>query len=301
MNPARGDQVRKPRILIFVTGQLRNCVANIHNWLDVGLKGCDVEFRFDVWDDVGRVDLSKAYLRSLPTKLGGSLVQISKNNVYFAKDRILEDELDEIRRLLPNADILVYPYKEDYVKQIGALKVTPAIKADCSPWWRGAIPVAWINQQAWLRYEHESSDLGFDFFARFQSEVRFKNTLLSALPLLSGEILSSPDTIDPSTGVSMKFFAGKSQAFSLLMTAFDPSIEAFKRYQSGSPPGTQPIGERYLKFLCHENQIDVRYPIRTVVDRERLIPALPAWRTRWHVAKNWTLPNLVFLQNPPTR
>lgn len=278
--------------MCFVTGQLRNATDNIDNWLAT-FKDYDVTFIFVIWDQIGNVDPDKIYKLCLnrTRKLFVKQVEVSKNNVYLKQQRVLDDEIALIKKKLKKCSIEVISFKNGYLEQIGDLKMNEDLKNDTYPFWRGAIPVAYLNEIAIDYFLKEFNKEDFDYFVRLQGETIFKSESLNFEELITENcILTSPDTIDKKHQISMKFFSGKFIPFEKLMRAYTSSIDVFNNYKKGTPWADQPIGERFLKKIAFENNYYVNHIVETEIKREAVYPINPVYRRYSDVENNWETP-----------
>lgn len=263
-------------VVVFITGQIRNASDNIDNWMENLFHNCNPVFVFNIWNEVGGVDPNKIHLRSLRS-IGKKNFEISKCNIYVKKKRVLEDEMKLIQKKLPNALFFVNEYYPEYNNKIGFLEINDDLKKDAHPWWQGSIPVAFLNKNAIDRFEEEIGLEEYNVFCRLQSEVSFtyKNNIDWDYVESSDVLVTSPDTINKNTQVSIKFFCGNKVSFMPLMNAFDRLVKEYKNYEHGQE--YIPIGERFLKMIAKECAIDTQYIVRTKVMRERVYPLNPVW------------------------
>lgn len=287
------------KTLVVITGQIRNGADNLKNWLETIFPDKNVSFLFFLWDIVGRVDSNKLYINCLRTRKhrGHIQTEISRVQKYLCLERSLESEIKKIKKLLGDrAIIVVNPYLDSYMTKAGDLEVTNLMQAENTPWWQGSVPIAYINHLAYQYIIQKELDRKFDHFFRIQSEAFFNKgydykSLLDGIE--AGQLLTSPDSIDPRMHVSIKFFGGEFNIFSLLMDAYTPLINAYKHYEPGLPFANRPIGERFLKQLIVKNSIETNYGIRMRLTREKVIPINPKWKEKKWVEKNWEKPTLI--------
>lgn len=284
----------KPNVAVFVTGQLRNASENIENWLRLGFFNCNPTFFFCVWDEVGLVDPNKIYQRSLRMKKEGGVnyVEVSSCDLYMKLDLTLENEIKKIKDKIPNALIEVVPYKKEYLYEIGALKVNDDLISDTHPFWQGSIPVAYLNKICMDVFKDHLSD--FDIFCRIQGETTFlSEACWTDILNEPSTIVSSSNSINKNYQISIKFFASGADAFLLLMNAYDDLIPAYNNYKKGESWENQPIGERFLKRLADKNGYAIDYSVKTFIKRQRVYPVNPTWKKMLTVKKEWSLPEIV--------
>lgn len=289
----------KPRVLVVVTGQMRNCTDNIENWLSTLLRGVDAQFLFHVWDEIGQVDPAKAHLYCLKTfkVWRTSFTQVSAKNVYLVPARSVDEERKLVESKLGDAlaGFVVHTYKPEYMVRAGDLEMPEALQQDSHPWWRGAVPVSFINHKSWMDIQSQPELRAFDYYCRIQSEAHFKPNahVVWDHPILNGGLLTSANSIDPELQISIKFFAGKVKPFELMMNAYSSLIHACANYKRGTPFHQQPIGERYLKQIAVENNIPLHYGVSMAIKRDQIVPLRPCYKLSRDVKREWKDPVMV--------
>ncbi|MEO0438594.1 MAG: hypothetical protein AAF098_16970, partial [Pseudomonadota bacterium] len=289
---------RRPRVAVFVTGQLRNASEHIENWLNTGFSCCEPIFFFTVWDELGHVDASRMYKRAL-RKLHQkeTYVEISDVGIYLSRYAELNHEISQIeRQLAGRSKFDVIPYQDSYLKKIDDLEMPDLLAKETHPFWQACVPMAYMNKKSIEDFLASQSRNEFDAYCRLQAETTFldeTNIDWTSISNSNDLIVTSPDTINPDYQLSIKFFAGTLGPFLDLMTAYYPSIDAWKDYKSGTPWKDQPIGERFLKQLANAKGHRVRYSVRTEIRRQRMFPVHPSLASMRAVESNWSSPEIV--------
>lgn len=285
--------------LVVITGQLRNCSDNIQNWIKTAFDLNNTHFLFYIWDEIGKVDRDKVHLKCLNHKNDKS--QLSKSNTYFFKEKsTLEDEINKIKKILgENVEFVIEPYKNSYMEKAGELEITDIIKKENSPWWQGMIPVFYINHLA-NKYINKKYN-NYEFYYRVQSECQFNTnedySFLFHESIKSNTLITSPQTINNKTQVSIKFFGGRKDSFELMMNAYEHVIPHFKKYKKGQPSNERPIGERFLKQLSKKNNLTVKYLCNLNLNRERLLIIDPVWVEKEELSHRWNLSKVTNLES----
>ncbi|MEO1081854.1 MAG: hypothetical protein AAFY29_20020 [Pseudomonadota bacterium] len=287
-----------PRVAVFVTGQLRNASEHIENWLSTGFANCTPLFFFTVWDEIGHVDLSRMYQRSLrQARRGETYVEISSVGIYLSRYSELEHEIQLIeQRLGGNCSFRVVPYQKSFLRRIDDLEMPDQLAEDTHPFWQSCVPMAYMNKRAIEEFQESQAVDSFDAFCRIQGETTFNSAEeidWVGLSSNSDQVITSPDTVNPAHQLSVKFFAAGFKPFLTLMTAYYPSIDAWRAYVPGSPWEEQPIGERFLKRLCDEHGYSVDFSVSTSIRRQRMFPVHPVLLPLDTVRAEWTIPEVV--------
>lgn len=287
-----------PRVAVFVTGQLRNASEHIENWLATGFANCTPVFFFTIWNEVGHVDLSRMYQRSVrQVRRGETFVEISSVGLYLSRYSELEHEIQLIeQRLGGNCSFRVVPYQASFLRRIDDLEMPDRLAEDTHPFWQSCVPMAYMNKRAIEEFQESQAVESFDAYCRIQGETTFSSDTeidWAGLSSSSDQVITSPDTVNPAHQLSVKFFAAGLEPFVTLMTAYYPSIDAWRAYVPGSPWEKQPIGERFLKRLCDEHGYSVDFSVRTTIRRQRMFPIHPEVLPLDTVAANWTIPEIV--------
>ncbi|ABB35985.1 hypothetical protein Syncc9605_2248 [Synechococcus sp. CC9605] len=260
------------KVLVIVTGQLRNCSDNISNWVDNLLHNCEYDFLFCIWDNVGNVDKFKIHECLRRT---GKNYEASRVNTYLKKDRELRDELNIISQKVPIAEEIIHPFCEDYHTQIGTIAVPKSLIANERSW-RSSLPLSYINQLAFNAVVDRYNK--YDAYCRVQSEILFEERQYidwEALSKKDNEILTSPSikkNIDLKLDVS--FYAGSLNSISGLMNTFEFLERCYESYENGELQ-VAPIGDRFLRIAANHRSLNVRHDVKMIRPRERLIPLFP--------------------------
>lgn len=262
----------KEIVHIYITGELRNCVDQIENWESNFCPKLEKRYYFYIWDEIGKVDASKFHLRNLPTTkfLGLHFTKISIIGQYRAKNRVLDSEIREIKNILKErCCINIFPFNQSYHTNINTVEVPMWLREATWPWWRGWLPLMYLNALAVNNLNQVGNDQ--DIFCRMQSETLFPKKVDLNKSHIRKAFYTSSETINPNEQISLKFFATNRKTFAKVMDVLPTWHQIVDAHPKNSR-AERLIGEKFLFDTLKRQQIDIKFDVETKINREQYYP-----------------------------